>query len=56
MTREPGSDVGRLVRGHVVEDEMELACGVGLLDVSEEGEEVGRCVASPGFGHSLAWQ
>ncbi len=54
MTLEPGSDVGRLVGGHVVEDEVELACGVVPLDVAEEGEEVGPGVASSGFGRHLA--
>ena len=54
MTVEPGADVGRLVGGHVLEDDMELAGGVGPLDMAEEGQEVGSRVASPGFGGDLA--
>jgi len=54
MPFEPGADVGRLVGADVVEDDMELACGVGPPDAMQEGEEVGPRVASPGFGRHLA--
>src|ERR1035437_3845256 len=54
MTVEPGANVGRLVAGHVLEDDMELAGGVGPLDMAEEGQEVGSRVASSGFGGDLA--
>jgi len=39
MPFEPGADVGRLVGGHVVEDDMELACGVGPLEVRRKARK-----------------
>ena len=50
ITFQPRPDLGRLVGGDVVEDDMELDVRVGPLDVPQEGEEVGPRVAGPGFG------
>ena len=40
MTLEPGANVGRRVAEHDLEDDLELARGVGPLDMAEAGQEV----------------
>ena len=49
MLGEPGHDVRRLVGADVVEHDVQLACGIGPLDPTEEGQEVvaGSPIALP---------